>query len=167
MRHPKRLPIDGQAERATANLRLGAAVVLLLAAPWLALTHDALWAWMLAVVAALFALGFLVAYRRGRGRAKSSDDQFLEFGATELVIAEGSKQMAIAWRDIWAVEVDEERLQVCISHEEGSPRRLEPRYGGLGVYGLCEAVTEAWRQGTSSAPGEDGGAADAAAAGPD
>jgi hypothetical protein len=140
----RRFELDRSGERAVSLLRLVAAGSTGAGAVWLAASGPGVVGWVVALAGGLAAVGFTAAYRKGRRRAASPERHFLLLDERGLTLAEGHDEHQIEWRDVTAVEVDEERLIVVVSRASEAPLRIEPRYEGVSVYDLETAIRERW-----------------------
>jgi hypothetical protein len=137
-----RYALDVRAEREAALLRAGAALVVVLAGAWLfALPY---------VVPRLFALaGFcfaglwLVRAARMRQRIGNPDAHFLELASDALRLRDGAELHEVPWCEIDSISIDEDRLVLRIAHRKGAVLEIEPRYRGVALYALCDAVRAA------------------------
>ncbi len=138
------LPLDRDAERSVALLRLVAAVVVAGAAIWLALLRPAGAVWICilgSLVASLAWLGMAAAARR---RLRRAQDHRLVLDPEGLALVDGDRERRAPWEAVEAVEVDEDRLVVVVRvRGEDAPIVVEPRYGGLGVLDLDAAIRAA------------------------
>jgi len=151
--HRTRYELDSNAETAVRTVRLIAAVLVAGGAAWIMLGGPGLLGWIIALLGAAAALGWAAAFFLSRRRTARSDQWFLELRGDRMVLAEGPRQHHVRWTDVEAVEVDEERLVVRMEIAHETPLIVEPRYRGVGVYDLCEAIDEAWRG--ADVPGHD------------
>jgi len=140
-----RFELDRRAEGSTAALRLTGAVVVGAGATAIAAGGPGVLGWIVAGVGGLAAVGWVFAWRRGRARARRPEAWFLSLGRRELVLAEGPKRLQIPWDEVKAVEVDEDRLVVRLRCRAGAPVDIQPRYRGVGLHGLADALREARR----------------------
>jgi hypothetical protein len=146
----KRFEMDAAAERSTGRLRLGAAIVTLAAVFWLATSDPGMVGWAMAVLGTLVSAGWLESYRRSRRRAAQAARHYLEIADDGLTLAEGEREHHIAWTEMRAVEVDEERLAISVFRAVGAPLTIHPRYRGISLEELAAAIREG-REGATGA----------------
>ena len=139
------LPLDERAIGEIARLRLGAAIVCLLAALWLVLRSPPWWAWI--AVAGAFAFGILWIRRWAAARTQIARTGALELREDGFRVVVADRAEAVDWDDVVAVEADEERVALRVSLIDGEPLFVEPIYNGLGLYELEEAFLSAHRAG--------------------
>jgi hypothetical protein len=144
--------MDAAAERSTGRLRLVAAIVTLAAVFWLATSDPGMVGWAVAVLGTLVSAGWLESYRRCRRRAAEASKHFLEISEDGLTLAEGDRKHHIAWTEMKAVEVDEERLAISVSRTGAAPLTIQPRYRGVSLEELAAAI----REGRETTPGASG-----------
>lgn len=106
----------------------------------MALADPGALGWFFAVLLAALALGWAAAGLRGLRRAKRPGDWFLEARPGGLTLAERGNRLEIPWSDIERIEVDEDRLVVSVHRHTGDPVALTPRYRGVGLHELGEAL---------------------------
>jgi hypothetical protein len=141
----RRFELDVRGERETAALRLGAALLVVLASLWLlALPYPRLR--LFSVAGFAFAALWLVRAARSRARTRLHAEHYLELGPDALRLCESDLVQVVPWPDVLSVEVDEDRLTVRVTRSGGPPLELEPRYRGLGVHALGRAVHEAMQK---------------------
>jgi hypothetical protein len=152
------LPLDARAERGTAALRWVAAFLSLFGGLWLlALPYPLPRA--IAVLGLVFSAIFLRQAARSRGQSLRAADHYLEITPDELRLRQGDKLEILPWSEVQSVAIDEDHLTVTVARKDGPPLELEPRYSGLGLRALGEAVhrglASAKRRG-GCAPATDG-----------
>ena len=135
-----RFELDTGAERAVARLRLAGAAVVAVCVVLMALAEPSALGWVFAILLAALALGWTAAGWRGLRRAKSPEGWFLEAGPERLTLAERGQRLDIPWSQIVRIEVDEDRLVVAVHRHTGDPVTLTPRYRGVGLHELGEAL---------------------------
>ncbi|MCA9582970.1 MAG: hypothetical protein KC416_14320, partial [Myxococcales bacterium] len=94
--------------------------------------------WVVVVACLAAVLGWGLSVVRTRRRSHLASRYYLDLSAEGLALAEGEARHQIAWAEVEGIWVDEERIQVVIERKGEEPLRIEPRYGGLGAYGLAE-----------------------------
>jgi len=135
--------MDARAELSTGRLRLGAAIITAFAVVWLVASEPGTIGWAVAVLGALVGAGWIAAYARSRRRAALASAHFLELGESGLTLAEGDQRHHIGWAEMMDVDVDEERLVVSVSHGGGPPLTIHPRYRGVSLEELADAIRSA------------------------
>ena len=137
------LAMDVRAERDVARLRLAGAITCGLGAASIAVLQPTRIGFAAVVLAALASLGWTVSFVRARRRRAVPTAYTLTLRDAGLELREGPRTAYIAWEEVRAVEVDEDRLVVLVSRRDGAPPLvLEPRYEGTSVYTLCELVAQ-------------------------
>ena len=153
-----RLALDAVAERANDRLRLVAAAIAALAGVWLLALPYAV-PRMLAIAALVFASLWTARSLRRRADAADPAEHYLELSPAALSLRAGSLIDRVPWPEVAGVAVDEDRLLLRVVRRHGPPLEIEPRYRGLGLHALYDAVAAAWRKaGTEHgcAPAGDG-----------
>lgn len=84
-----------------------------------------------------------VMVRRGRARARAR--VALELAPEQLRYEDGSAASEVAWSEVEAISVDEDRLDILVERRGGEPLRIEPLFRGASVYELADAIRMAWR----------------------
>ena len=149
------LAMDVRAERDVARLRLAGAVTCGLGGASIAVLQPTRIGYAAAVMAALAALGWTISFVRARRRRAVPTAYTLTLRDAGLELCEGTRTANVAWEDVRAVEVDEDRLVVLVHRRDGAaPLVLEPRYEGTSVYTLCELVAQRVSAAASQTPRE-------------
>jgi hypothetical protein len=99
-----------------------------------------------AVVGVLIALMWLRQARVAHARARAPEEHSLTVHERGLVLREGTRVCSLAFRDVTAVEIDEERLDIVLKRNTGDTLRIEPRYAGVAIDELMRRLSEAWRR---------------------
>jgi GNAT superfamily N-acetyltransferase len=153
-----RLALDVAAERATDRLRLTAAAIAAAAGLWLlALPYAVPRA--IAIAGLLFATLWTARSLRRGADAEDPAEHYLELSPAALSLRAGSLIDRVPWPEVAGVAVDEDRLLLRVVRRHGPPLEIEPRYRGLGLHALYEAVADAWRKAGAErgcAPAGDG-----------
>ncbi|MBX3247346.1 MAG: hypothetical protein KF901_09200 [Myxococcales bacterium] len=140
----ERIELDVRAERGVARLRLVAAVVVALMATILAAQGAGTIGWTLLGLSWLVALGWAFAARAARRRLERHEAWYVELSPEGLTVALGpGKVTTLAWAQLEAVDVDEDRLEVTVAHE-GGLLRVPSLWRGHGLYELADRVRDAW-----------------------
>jgi hypothetical protein len=132
----QRYPLDVRAEREAALLRMIAAVLAIVGGAWL-LALPFVVPRVLAVVGLVFAVAFLRRASRARGTAETS---YIEIGPDGICVSDRDRLERVAFAEMLAVSVDEDRLIVTITRRNKPVLELEPRYHGLTLHQLGSAI---------------------------
>lgn len=155
---PLRYELDVRAEREAALLRGAAAVLVLVAGTWLfALPYSV--PRLFAAAGFVFAVLWLVRAARIGRRIRHSAEHYLELGHDALRLRDGAQLHELPYREIGSVSVDEDRLVLRIARRQGAVLEIEPRYRGVGLHALCDAIRAARSRaarGGGCAPAGDG-----------
>ncbi len=138
-----RLGLDIGATLAVGRLRLVGALVVLPSSIVFALGGAPLH-YTLGGLGALVSIGWGVAWARSRRAVDDADARYLELGDAGLLLVEGETRAALPWSDLRSLKVDEERLVLVLERRSGDALRIEPIWGGLGVYDLRDRVQAAY-----------------------
>ncbi|MFW5920421.1 MAG: hypothetical protein ACOCUS_01175 [Polyangiales bacterium] len=149
---PRRFELDVAAERSTGALRVVAALVVLLAAGWVAASDPGLVAGLVAALGALAALGWIAVGARSRRRMRARERWYLEVDRQGLRLARGGAPLEVPWESVESVEVDEERLVLRLRRRGAEPVEIPPVWRGIGLHELGD-VLESVRGSARSAPG--------------
>ncbi len=151
-----RFALDVRAEREAAGLRIAAALLVLPASVWLlALPYPFLRLFALSGFA--FAGLWIVRALRARRLTRAQAEHYLELDRDALRLREGERLQVLPWKEVESVRVDEDRLTVSLARRDGGPPlELEPRYQGLGVHDLGQAVYQALARARARAGGGPG-----------
>ncbi len=141
----QRLDLHIPAERGPARLRLLGSVSVGIAAIWIFASHPGTGGVLVGLTAALCSVGWAASYARASRTIRAAGTHFIAWDARGLTLAVGKDQHQVPWNEITGIVVDEERLVVVIERTSGPGHRIEPRYGGLGVYALGERLRTAWQ----------------------
>ncbi len=126
-----RFVFDAEAERSVGRLRLfGALVLAIMATVLMASGKATAGAWVVVVVAWLVAVGWLVAFSRMRVRVRRRGEHTLDLDAQTLRMSRGAVLTTLAWDDVLAVDVDEDRLVVQIALADGRSVDIPPVWRG-------------------------------------
>ncbi len=143
----QRLLLDVREVRDRTRLRLLAALPAFAGGLWLLWTGDSVLLRVLALSGLVFALAWVMLARRNIAQLGMSDSHYLDIAPDGLTIRSGAQSQTLAWSDIDAVEIDEDRLVVQLrtrATDSGSIA-VEPQYGSLGLRELAETIDEARR----------------------
>lgn len=80
-----------------------------------------------------------------RGRARTRSRVALDLAPEHLRYEDGTRTSEIAWSEVEAISVDEDRLDVLVERRGAEPLRIEPLFRGASVYELADAIRTAWR----------------------
>jgi hypothetical protein len=137
---PQRLFLDTRELRDRTRLRLTASLPALVGGLWLVWTTGS---WLLrafALAGVTFATIWLVIARRTAIQLSNAPDHYLDIGAEALQVCAGAERRTLAWTDIEAVEIDEDRLVVSLRLSGGGRLVIEPQYGELDLPELAERL---------------------------
>jgi hypothetical protein len=132
--------LDVQNEQQNAHLRIAAAVIAMLAGVWLAWVEHRWWLRLTALASVLFAVRWIIGYRKLRGVVFAAAEHYLEVTPERITIAQGSEQRTIGRDGVRAIELDDDRLVVVLRLHTGEEVVIEPVYGGLGSRDLGETL---------------------------
>jgi hypothetical protein len=141
-----RFQVDPREERSFARIRLASALLGALGSAALLLGRLPVGVFMIGVLGLLVSLAWLRQARKAKVRAAQAGDHHLVVYKRGLLLAEGDTQTWLAWSDVRAVEVDEERLDIVLERSGGTvpPLRIEPRYPGVEIHELMRTLRNAW-----------------------
>lgn len=139
-----RYDIDPRAELGLARLRTITAILALLGALAMLLGRVPVPVFIAALVAFLASAAWLSQARKARGRALNKAQFYLAVHARGIVLAEGAEPAWLPFRDISAIDIDEDRLDIVVERTTGAPVRLEPRYPGVAIHDLMHTLRNAW-----------------------
>ena len=141
-----RFELDDRAERGATALRVGAALVTMLAGVWLLLLPYSVPRFF-AVAGLCFAALWLVRAARARRKAKlltgAELRDYLELRPEALCMRHGGTEQVIPWGEVVSVAIDEDQLLVVVERRNASAIMLEPHYRGTALRPLAEAVHDA------------------------
>jgi len=141
-----RFELDDRAERGATVLRVGAALVTMLAGAWLLLLPYSVPRFF-AVAGFCFAALWLVRAARARRKAKlpagAEPRDYLELRPEALCMSNHGTEQVIPWGEVVSVAIDEDRLMVVVERKNASAIMLEPQYRGTALRPLAEAVHDA------------------------
>lgn len=131
-----RLPLDVREVRDRMRLRLLAALPAFAGGAWLLAAADTALLRVLAAAGLVFACVWVVRARSSVKQLHGAVDHYLESSPEGLTIRAGASQRRLAWTDIEAVEIDEDRLVIQLRLHADKALAVEPQYGELGLYEL-------------------------------
>ena len=121
---------------------------------WLLWIADNLLLRVLALAGVVFAVAWMALTRRHLTQLAHAADHYLDIGPAGLTIHAGAQVRSIAWSDIAAVEIDEDRLAVRLRVQVGAAIAIEPQYGSLTLRELAEMIERARTAPENRASGE-------------
>lgn len=121
-----------------------AAGLVAVAGAWLLVVASHWMHTLFGALALLAALGYAAAAGHHARRRRNAGQWYLGLYEHGLLLAEGERHAWVPWEQVREVEVDEERLQLCIERVNEPPLRLEPVYEGVDLPGLERMVRNAW-----------------------
>lgn len=110
---------------------------------WLLWIANNLLLRVLAIAGIVFAVIWVALTRRHLTQLAHAADHYLDISPAGLTIQSGAQVRSVAWSDIDAVEIDEDRLAVRLRVQHGSAIAIEPQYGALGLRELAEMIERA------------------------
>lgn len=135
-----RLAADQATERQIVLLRGALGVGLLVCSAWLFALPDML-PRAFAAAGVVFALLWLVrAAKLVQTGPTTADKDYLELGHDGLKLHEAGRDQLFPWTEIVRVAIDYDRLTLALLRHSGEIVHLEPRYRGVTLEDLCEAV---------------------------
>jgi len=140
----RRFLLDRSAVVATRRLRLGSAFVILVANAWLFTSEPSGLVAAVGAISILVALGWIAASVRTAAYMRDHSTDHLSLDTDGLRLADGSVRHHIGWTNVTDVEIDEEKLVISVSQRDAPPLRIQPRYQGVSLDELGQAVREAW-----------------------
>lgn len=140
----QRLELDRRAQRELGAVRSFAAGLVAVAGSWLLVVATHWIHTLFGAFALLAALGYTVAAGRHARRRRDAGQWHLALYENGLLLAEGERHAWVPWTQVREVEVDEERLQLCVERGNAPPLRIEPVYAGVDLPGLERRVRDAW-----------------------
>jgi hypothetical protein len=108
-----------------------ATVPALVGGAWLAWIADSWLLHSLAAAGLIFATLWVVLARRSMKQLADAELHYLDIGDLTLQVRTGAQLQTLAWSDVEAVEIDEDRLVVLLRVRGAKPLAIEPMYGGL------------------------------------
>jgi hypothetical protein len=138
--HGQRLLLDVREVRDRMLLRLIASLPAFAGGLWLLWIADTLLLRALAVSGVVFAAIWVVLARRSVRQLLRAGDHYLDIGAGGFTLMSGAEQRFVAWSDLDAVEIDEDRLVVRLRVRGADSLIVEPQYGELGLRELAATI---------------------------
>jgi hypothetical protein len=138
--HGQRLLLDVREVRDRTLLRLIASFPAFAGGLWLLWIADTLLLRALAVSGVAFAAIWVVLARRSVRQLLRAGDHYLDIGGSGFTLRAGAEQRFVAWSDLDAVEIDEDRLVVRLRIRGADSLIVEPQYGELGLRELAATI---------------------------
>jgi hypothetical protein len=132
--------LDVREVRDRMQLRLIASLPAFMGGLWLLWIADSLLLRILAVAGLVFAVVWVGLARRSVRQLASAADHYLDIGDRGLTLKAGAQSRSLAWSEVDAVEIDEDRLVVRVRVRGADSLIVEPQYGELGLRELAEAI---------------------------
>jgi hypothetical protein len=139
-------------QRALAHVRTVSALLATAGAVGMLLGKLSLPLLLVALLGLLISLAWLGQARRLRRAAQDERPASLTVFQAGFAVCEREREDWLAWSEVARVEVDEERLDVVVTKQDGSILRIEPRYAGVDLYELVHTLDNA-RASAQSASG--------------
>lgn len=134
-----RLGLDVVATRGVGRLRLVGALVVFPSSLIFGMGGEPLH-YTLAGLGVLVSIGWTAAWARSRRAIAGAGERFLDLSGDALSVVEGEQRTEVPWSSVVTIDVDEERLVVVVERQTEAPLRIEPVWGGLGVYELRDRL---------------------------
>jgi hypothetical protein len=152
----KRLDADMAMDRQIALVRAFIGVGLLACAAWLFNLPNTL-PRLFALAAVAFAALWIVRAAKLVVRTNDPEEKdYLELDHRALKLHERGRDLLLPWAEIANVAIDEDRLTLALLRHTGEIVHIEPRYTGVTLEDLCDAVralhSEAQSEGASPPP---------------
>lgn len=132
--------LDVREVRDRMLLRAIASVPALLGGLWLLWIGNGLLLHVLALAGVVFSAIWVALARRSVRQLASADDHYLDIADRGLTLRNGAQERSLAWSEVDAVEIDEDRLVVRVRVRGADSLLVEPQYGELGLRELAEAI---------------------------
>jgi hypothetical protein len=135
-----RLEADMATERQIALVKGAMGLALLGCSAWLFALPETL-PRAFGVIALMFAAPWIVrAAKLLRQDNAPSEKDYLELSHSSLKVREHGRELVLPWAEIVRVAIDQDRLTVALLRSTGEIVNIEPRYPGVTLEDLCEAV---------------------------
>jgi hypothetical protein len=135
-----RLEADMATERQIALVKGAIGLALLGCSAWLFALPDLL-PRAFGVAASVFAALWIVrAAKLMRQDNAPPDKDYLELSHSSLKVREHGRELDLPWAEIVRVAIDQDRLTVALLRSTGEIVNIEPRYTGVTLEDLCEAI---------------------------
>jgi hypothetical protein len=132
--------LDVREVRDRMRLRLIASFPAFAGGLWLLWIGDSLLLRALALSGLVFSTLWVALARRSIGQLLSAGNHYLDIGADGFTLMAGAEKRFVAWSEIDAVEIDEDRLVVRLRVRGADSLVVEPQYGELGLRELAETI---------------------------
>lgn len=138
--HGQRLLLDVREVRDRTRLRLIASLPAFAGGLWLLWTGDSLLLRVLALAGVVFAVIWVILARRNVRQLLRAGDHYLDIDPDGFTLMSGAEKRFVAWSDLDAVEIDEDRLVVRLRVRGRDSLIVEPQYGELGLRELAATI---------------------------
>lgn len=135
--------------RDRTRLRLLASLPAFAGGAWLFWSSDGALLAAVALAGLIFATAWVFTARRSVANIGGTDEHYLDIGETGLTIRAGTNVRSLAWSEVRAIEIDEDRLVVQLRLQPEGSVAIEPQYGALGLRELAETLEKARETGAS------------------
>jgi hypothetical protein len=135
-----RLMLDVREVRDRTLLRMIASLPALLGGLWLLWIADSLLLRGLALAGVVFSAIWVSLARRNIRQVASAGEHYLDIEDRGLTLRNGTQSRSLAWSEVEAVEIDEDRLAVRVRVRGADSLLVEPQYGELGLRELAETI---------------------------
>lgn len=150
MSAPRRFELDRRAEREIAGLRLGSAILLLPVSVYVLAVDAPMGAKTLAVVGLFGSLIWSLSWVRSRRHLRDAERHYLSLSEDGLTLCLGGDERSVAWASVRDVDVDEDRLVIVVSLDDGQRLDVPPGWEGIGLDGLRDLLEEHARSARSA-----------------
>lgn len=123
-------------------LRLVASLPAFAGGVWLLWIGDSLLLRLLALAGVVFSVIWVALARRSVRQLLRAGDHYLDIGTGGFTLTAGAEQRFVAWSDLEAVEIDEDRLLVRLRVTGADSMLVEPQYGELGLRELAKTIED-------------------------
>lgn len=142
-----RFEADPDEERVHARVRMVCAGIASVASLAVMLGRVPVTVFLVALLGLAISLAWFREARKAARRATTPQAVFLEVYRGGLVWAEApNPPIWVSWNEVSALDVDEERLTVCVSRAAAPPLHIIPRYPGVEIHALVDRLRNAFQE---------------------
>ena len=135
-----RLEADTATERQIALAKGAMGLALLACSAWLFALPDTFPRVFGAIAVVFAALWIVRAAKLMRQDDAPAEKDYLELSHAALKVREHGRELVLPWSEIARVAIDQDRLTVALLRHTGEIVHIEPRYTGVTLEDLCDAV---------------------------
>jgi hypothetical protein len=135
-----RLEADTATERQIALVKAAMGLALLACSAWLFALPEMLPRAFGAIAVVFAALWIVRAAKLMRQHDAPAEKDYLELSHAALKVREHGREQVFPWSEIARVAIDQDRLTVALLRHTGEIVHIEPRYTGVTLEDLCDAV---------------------------